>query len=302
APLSFNSPIGVSLDGDFLYWKSNVNGLVYGYSASESGLIPRKHLLLMEAPHALGFRTGITWDVEEVNWNLCLKYTWFYDSSEVAEIPSTTLTPLFSFLNIGKVSSNETSLRTSWNIHHQVGDLSLLRVFSVGKRFSFSPFFGFRGAWQKEKCEVEYDYQVVADIFQGIHIKLQNRYGLGLRGGAEATWKLSRFINLYGVASHSLLWFHNRVTADSPQPTSSSARKGYSYIGNITGLRPVIDCEVGICWHQEIRKGGSIFTIKGAWEGQSWIGNSQYIQPQSGDIIPFDLTIQGAKASIGISF
>lgn len=283
--------IGLYVDADFLWWKSNLSGMTYA-EIDEKSISPGSRF-------APGFKFGIGADLEFDGWDTYMEYTGFY-TPETRNSRSAKEEPSYSyFVNIDEstgslgtflLESGSASRKEQFNIL----DWDLGRNFFISRRLTLRPAFGLKGARIREKTKLTQkpersDESIRTDLSQTLS-------GIGIRGGAETVWYVFNSLGIYGNLAITALWssIHNTFSFRGIDSDRAGKQKTQTIL-------PVIEAGLGISYRKHFHENRYMFYAKAGWEEQIWIGYN-YNMPNGTPNTTGNLTLQGVTLQAGLAF
>ncbi len=220
--------------GDFLYWKTNEDGLEFAFTSDSAPLSTatsdgKLHDVKFE--WSPGFRVGAGYTFKYDAWDLYANWTHLDTTARKSLTNNSpaenTLTQTWFTPQIGASSFlNATGASARWRMHYNTGDLELARFFFVSRTLALRPFMGVRGAWIEQRYRARYtggDFGTISPTTFRAH---NNFSGGGLRAGLNMLFHFSRNWGLFGKASGSLVYgrfeIREKVTGIVPGGTASA--------------------------------------------------------------------------------
>ncbi|MBM3208210.1 MAG: hypothetical protein FJZ57_06370, partial [Chlamydiae bacterium] len=176
---------GIFLTGDYIYWTAREDNLTFATTGMQNTAgAPTKQgrKYPPRFKYDSGLKFGIGFSFGHDKWDMYIDYTWFnphHSHKKVYEGDGEPLTNTIPFaLETPFVPLY--SAQASWSLNFNVFDWELGRNFYVSKFLSLRPFFGFKGTWQKQTMQVNYDFKSSG----GLRSENKNSfYGVGPRAG-----------------------------------------------------------------------------------------------------------------------
>ena len=254
------------VDGEFLYWKADIDGVAYATSATDAhaqgaiGDVLTKYKTL--TPHFSydpGFRLSLGLQTPHDIFDLCLVWTRFY--TEGKNKSRGTLVPVISipddiliFGNIGLIKnliSIPNTAAAECRIKGNLLDLQLGKKINFSKRHSLRPYFGLRGVW----CDVDWDISINRDfLLPGLFFD-QDSTELFVRNGFRAVG------GLFGM----------EFDLTTPSGFGVCARGAGALVYGLTEEKtkqdyyfvPALSSSI---FDQSFKAGNSFHSLKGLWE------------------------------------
>lgn len=321
------------LSADFVYWYASQEGLGFAdtYRAPQDATVSVTSLGKTYAPDPSwdpGFKVSLGGSFDNDGWDIEGQYTWYQSLNNKNSVeydgnpnnlpvgnwnigtPNVTF-PAGAFITINFPVTRASGL---WNLQFNTIDLSLGRNYYVGRFLKLHPFIGLKGTWQEQLYK--------AHIFTSINpvpgfIVQQNGYmrqkldfwGIGVRGGFHSLWQLRPSISLYGnfafsgLSSSTEVHRKDRVTASSnfPDPNFNFDLVLFRIRDSYHGVRAVAETAAGVQYDYWSSGKGTHFLFQAGWEGQLWIGNSQFYARLE-ETAHGDLALQGLTIKARLDF
>ena len=286
--------LDVVIDADFTWWKSQVAGMGFAdinekIRAPESNFEP-------------GFKLGLGLDLGFDGWDVYAEYTWV-DQPKETNYFKTRSSPGYSTfirpdssgnLSVMPLTEAESSRKFQFNII----DAGMGRNFFISKRLTLRPHFGFKACRMFEKTTLSQNGNSL--IKEASLSFKQTLSALGIRGGINTVWHMTRTFGFYGDLSISTLWsaFYNKSTSkttfDSESTSHSSKNKSQTIL-------PVIEAGIGLTYMTWFNNEKYQVYAKAGWEQQAWIDyNHNAISGMPNDT--GILSIQGLTVKAGFAF
>lgn len=334
-----NHQVGIVFDVEFLYWYATTTNLAYAtkYIVFNQGnsVNPAARFVTPEKIYEpswrwdRGVRAGIGVITNHDGWDVYSDWTWYYNSSldsiKVPRYPVSDLTSLLNPLGTEALASpwvtdgtntNFDSIHTRWSIQLNQVDLELGRKFFISPKLVMRPFGGVRGNWSRMFFKVRGNFHGLGLGDQsGILVenarRTQSFWGVGLLGGLETQWHLTRnwcvFIDwavalLYGpfdIRTH----LQSNGTNTNGQVTSNFDQR-FSH-NDIYTLQQVYDLALGLRWVLPIYDSAYRVRFDIGWESHLYPGynhldanvsasdNGATYLPAEGDLTLSGLTLRG---------
>lgn len=243
SPLSINDA-DLIIDAEFLWWQSTVTNLTF---ATEVEVTPQGNVTNptnnVELPKELyelnwnwdpGFRLALGVNTDHDGWDVTGDWTYFFNRFSNSESvpspldgglfdveensPGTAL--LFSQMTWTPGYSIATSIRAKGSLQLNQFDLELGRNFWISPTLILRPYGGLRGHVSHLKVQNKRHAETnstLPNVQFGL-IESRSRYhqkvwGVGLLGGLNTCWKITKYFSMFGEGDFSLLYgpFNNRV-------------------------------------------------------------------------------------------
>ena len=312
---------GFSFQGEFLYWRANMDLLEYVFQTNGTNLLTSTHGDFREPDFEYdpGVRVRAGYDFGRSNWDVNLVWTYHYSSvsdssrpsnqilSQVATKFQTAQNALYNFV----VS---TTAKADWQVRLNALDLEFGYDYFYSERFSMRPHFGLKAAWIDMHYNVAYTDMVdggsaTSAIFSGSMRTKYDYWAVGPRMGFDSHLHVGWGFSLYGKVAGALIYGeYDSVTRFSlnREPTAPFLgitgpdqyplrHKDYSRLRAL--LEMSIGVEWGYCFSNDYYLGLNI-----AWENQYW-WNQFEMYFLTTDYHPRgDLTYSGLNAGLIFEF
>ncbi len=316
------------ITADFLWWGVRQEGLEYAMTptspTSTSTTAPSKGKIYHPSTGwNPGFKVGIGTDLDHDGWDLYAQYTWYQakhhhhhnHSSGTSSSTPTFTTPVvndaywFVGDSVNDSVSSYASASEKWKLNFDVLDLEMGRNMYLSPRLQFRPFFGLKGAWQKQHLHLAFNsvpfFGSVGSNYMNNHLKMS---GVGVRGGFDTAWHFTRGFSLVGDLAFTGLW---EYVKGSRKDTSSTVTGGVTstpvtnvYISeHCTSVKPILEWAIGLRYEFWTCGDDYHFAFEADWEAQNWFGQNQFIRlPGSANAEGQDLGLQGLTFQVRFDF
>ncbi len=242
--------VNVQTAADFLFWKSDLDGLEYAISGyadnndSTSFSIQKGNAKKPPFCFAPGVKLLFGLDYKLDGFDTIAIYTGLYSDKKTASANYDSTKglinelPVFQIIKLQPGATSDFVVATSslsdatctWRQQFNVLDLELGRNFFISKNLTIRPQIGMKFSWIEEKFHIHYDFNPSLgsaigassrDVFGGTLEQIsstditlhQRQWGIGTRGGLNAVWHFTKEIGIYGNIAASALWseFRNHV-------------------------------------------------------------------------------------------
>lgn len=287
--------LGMLVDADFTWWKSQVSGM--NYAEIDSRVVsPSSHF-------KPGFKVGFGLDLDFDGWDTYLGYTWFSNPWSSSSHESKDELSYSSFVHTNTSSGILSSMiladvKSSRKEQFNILDAELGRNFFISKRLTLRPHFGMKAARMLEKTKL-LENQEGGHGFVKAFLS-QTLSGLGARAGVNTVWHLSRTFGFYGDLAITALWSSLHNHCDSYFYDDGIQTDRHSKLKSQTIL-PVIELGLGLTYMTWFYNETYQLYAKAGWEEQIWL-NYNYNMPNDTVNNTGNLTLQGLTAKIGFAF
>jgi hypothetical protein len=292
---------GLYLTADYLYWTAREDNLSFASSGttSEGGQLEKQgRKYSPRFKYTSGFKAGIGFNFGHDGWDMYLNYTWLNPHHNHKRVYGSDSLPLENLIpvNIDSIDySSLSSASSSWSLNFNVIDWELGRSLYISKFLSLRPFIGFKGTWQKQSLNIEYNFIEI----ETIRINGKNDFwGVGPMIGLDTTWHLPGTWSLFGDFAVSSLW--GGFSVEREDKTIDKTSTFYDVKAPIHTVKPVLEMSLGIRKEEWFYADRYHFSLQVGWEQQVWFSQNQfdfYTDSRSGD-----LTTQGVTAKARFDF
>lgn len=327
-----------NLHVDFLYWKANEDGLEYGTKIKASPLIGqasniKTKLFDLNFQWDPGFRVGAAYNFNEIDdWTLKLNWTHIHNhahgSSSAQGIESqvrnvdTIISPWVNLLFELRFGASHASAH--WKVDYNTLDLDFSKSLHLSKKFFFTPFFGFRGAWINQDYKAKYESVFIlaekAPVFsRDVTFKAKNDFrAFGMRTGGEILCNLNKNWFLFSQITGNLMYGKFQVLMKNlndqglgeggipPMPLDFKATE------NFWRVRLAFEEAIGLGWEVFFRNNLSRLRIQFSYELSQWLHQNElfytfYFRGQDTiSSVPIrnqgDLSFQGIRVGMQYDF
>ena len=294
--------IDMFLFGEFLYWTGRLDTLTYaktGRLDTLEGLSRRGTDHSVDWQWDPGFKVGVGWNFDHGDWDMQLKYTWFYTKADGTA--NETVHPNFDIGLFSQITG--AGARANWDLHYQIGDLEFGRNFFVHRDLKLRPFIGIKGTWQKQNQTIRF-----LDITIGNTGFLEARtyfdhaiWGLGPRVGMNSAWQFSHWASLYGDFALSGLWLHYNTERIGRLSTADNQVTIFPLGKKLRITKPTIELGLGLRFESYFSCRRLHLLFQFGWETQIWPNQTLYID-LSETLKRFDLLLHGGIAKLRFDF
>jgi hypothetical protein len=246
--------------GTFIYWQPRQENmeLAIGTTAIPSNTTGFSGTVSdLDYDYRPGFQVALGMNFDHDNWDGYAQYTWLHgqDSSSIVspaggallvlqEIPSYSISE--------GVGTGATSMSETWKFKFDFVDADLGRCYYVGKSLTFRPSVGARGAWIRQKLDVD---TVNGELSLGT---LRNEdfdqssvsWGVGLRTGITSNWEFGSGFRMYGSGYGDILYTRYNLKLKDFVQTAAGVTVSTVTLKqhHADYLRPHVDLELGFGW------------------------------------------------------
>jgi hypothetical protein len=288
-----NDGVGLFFTGEALYWKAHENGLEYAIEAEDgsTGFPVEGEFRHPKTRYDWGFRLGVGYTLPHDGWDLNLTWTRFRSKARhcdddcddcCSQCGTETFFPtMYAPCETISTCPNVTDACGKWQMRMDLLDLELGREFYVSKWLTLRPHMGFRGAWIRQKNNVEYAGGTYVPAGSEFEIENKNRYrGGGLRGGLNTNWYFVRDWALYGNLAISILYGQFTVSGEEENEVEATGAETtrYDVTNKFIMCRPITDLAFGIKWDHGFDDGKWFLGFNFGWEQHYFFGQNQFFR------------------------
>jgi len=271
------------IDGEFLYWKADISGLISAYSKSfpitpdgfpaEDELVGKVHQINYKWAPAFRFSGGYRFQRDL--WELKGIYTYYHTTdSNTATIPDGAFSSLAGTLGYFTDGTLIVRIPSKADFRYQIGDLLLDRLFSLSDKIKLTFFTGGRGAYIAQKWKV----RNIANNGSFSTHKMQWAFkGGGVNIGMGSQWLLGSGFAFTSGGSLSTLYgdYDNTYRA-----TTTRSTPGIVNDANFGDSRVVFGVQFssGFSWTYDFEDVSESFSLYAAYELNSWFNLNELYQ------------------------
>lgn len=260
-----------------------------------------------------GFKVGMGYHLNEDRWDTLVEYTFFKSTEHRHKRASKDARESFilpawqfpSFLNPQYASASE-----KWKLMMQFLDWDLTRKCCLGRRLSFAPFIGVRGALIRQDLRVHYinSDASASFVWPSTSIKQSSRsWGIGPRAGIMTDWLFCKGFRISAKQEIDILYSGYQL--NTRQSSEESAANVYQIKqGHVRTLRTHLDMSLGLGWKTELANNACAFDVSADYNfniffNQNPFRNTINVDSVGKSIWPNgNLYLQGLTARLGVSF
>jgi hypothetical protein len=297
---------GVWLDGEALYWQSNMGSLGYGIESSSTSIIKHGHVKHLDFDWNWGFRLGLGYKLPHDKWDLLATYTHLFGNAHGHAGGSGDVVFPSWATNFGfSAPLYADKAKTHWHLNLNMADLELGRNCLASHCLSMRPFMGVRGLFIDHDFSVNYTGGSVApgdvDRFRAD----SDFWGVGLRFGVDTLWGLGKGVGIYGNGSASLLSGHFDVH-EKEKPKHAPLRVNIE--NDVDNVVAAADLALGLQWDYLFSNDRFHLGLKFGWEFNLFFDQNQlfnFLSSENPGAMNFkndDLTFQGVTLGLRFDF
>lgn len=278
----------VAITADFIWWKATQEGVsagITGYSADSSS-----HDTTAGKKWAPGFKVGLGLNLGHDGWDVMSQYTWLHaDNTHKTS----------SNHGVGMFGEQGKSAKTDWQLHFNVIDVELGRNFYVSQYLTLRPFFGLKGTWQEQDVKSNLFHTATNENLKG-HSH-QDHWGLGIRGGLNTSWYLTKSLSIYGSFALANMWSdynkNNSSLTKQDDEGKLLSTEGNSSAKDTYSTKHLTELELGLCWETWFYDDNYHLAVQAGWEQQVWSGWTHFAGLGS-----HDLNLHGLSLKLRFDF
>ncbi len=305
-PNNLKNSYDLWLNGEMLFWQSNIGSMSYGTTSKSSTTIDDGHVKNLHFDWEFGFRLGLGYRLPHDKWDLFVNYTYVHGKGQGhAGGSDTVVFPVFA-TNFGATPINPffaDSAKAHWHMNLNMADVELGRTCNVGKWLTIRPFIGVRGLVIDQDYHVEYKGGTVAPFGED-KVYLDNDFwGVGIRMGGNTLWGLGKGIGIYGNGSFSLL----SGDFDVHEHENRAGTNLMSVERDSDNVVVTADLALGLQWDYMFSKDRYHLGFKMGWEFDLFFDQSQLFNflgnnPGAFQSTKDDLSFQGLTVGLRFDF
>jgi hypothetical protein len=297
---------GFWLDGELLYWQSNMGSLDYGITSGSTTAITHGHVKNPHFSWDWGFRLGLGYKLPHDKWDLFAGWTYVHGhagghagSSDGVVFPAWA-SP-FGFTGSSFYAN---SAKAHWSMRLNMADIELGRNCFVSKWLSIRPFIGVRGLVIDQDYTVRYAGGTVAPDATEKVLLDTDFWGAGIRMGFDSLWGLGKGLGIYGNGSASLL----SGNFDVHEKGKMEGMRLFDIKNDVDNLVAAADLALGLQWDYLFSEDRFHFGVKFGWEFNLFFDQNQlfnFISSKNPGALNFkddDLTFQGLTLGFRFDF
>ncbi len=333
----------IFVTADFIWWEAveekldfSSSGIAYTKALTVSDLqqtISAGKTVSVGKDWAPGFKVGLGLNMGHDGWDLYTQYTWLHASNTKSQKGDYLKNPqIISGYNVPYVNtidegtevvmnngdtyfSGFSENKSKWNLHFNAVNIELGRNFYLSQFLTIRPHMGLKGTWQSHDWKTTSIAQtgkkfVVAtsDADMATYGIGSNKHysvwGIGVRGGLNMEWYMSKCWSIYGDFSLSTLWtnYYKQTLTIAMEdigienPTSTIIVNFAD--GNAYKCKYIAELELGFRWETWLYDDNYHFAIQAGLEQQTWI-NWSVLNPYNQCA---DMSLRGLNLKLRFDF
>lgn len=299
---------GLWLDGEVLFWKSNIGSLEYGIESKSTTFIEDGDVKHPHFDWDWGFRLGLGYKLPRDKWDLFINYTYVHGFAHGHAGGSASVVFPTWANSVGFTGSTFFADRAKvhYRMNLNMADIELGRNCSISKWLSIRPFMGVRGLVIDQDYTVEYTGGTVAPADTDKSHLDTDFWGVGIRAGFNSLWGLGRGFGIYGDGSASLLSgnfdVHEKEKLKKADLRRLDAKRDFE------SVVATADLALGLQWDYIFSRNRFHFGMKVGWEFNIFFDQNQlfnFLSTNNSASVNFkenDLTFHGLTLGFRFDF
>ncbi|WP_316359331.1 Lpg1974 family pore-forming outer membrane protein [Candidatus Neptunichlamydia sp. REUL1] len=289
----------VFVTADFIWWKATQDGLNYAMSgvaspanfdqlSSTVGVTGRGSVSDPSFGWDPGFKVGLGLNLSHDGWDLYTQYTWLHSSASSSSKGigiTNSVNSVVAAIALDPALNNAVR-NADWDLHFNVIDLELGRSFYLSQYLVIRPHFGLKGTWQEQdfKTKITADSSSFSpDLATASYNSHQDHdtWGLGIRGGVNLAWYMTKSWSIFGNVAWSAMWTHYDVDRKDQLTLLDNSETNLQLVNtemNNYRVRYVSELELGLRWEMWFYDDNYHFAIQAGWEEQVWLSYGNFIR------------------------
>lgn len=311
----------VFITADFIWWKASEEGLDYAVTGvnsnpgNSSSTASKGSVSSNGEKWAPGFKVGLGLNLGHDGWDIYAQYTWLRACNSKSHKGDYVYVPKYIPLDFSPIIHG-TDVSSKWDLHFNVIDLELGRNFYLSQFLTMRPHIGLKGTWQEHDLKSTTKGGIVT-IFttEGSNSITQiadtanlskhtDVWGVGVRGGFNVAWYMSKCWSIYGDLALTTLWTNYYKLTNTFKVNNSATGNSSEWINldnnNDYTCKYVAEIEIGLRWETWFYDDNYHFAIQAGWEQQSWINWSRFVETQG--VVSNDFSVQGLNLKFRFDF
>lgn len=306
---------------DFIWWKSVIGGTGYAYTGSSDGSastpvgtsVTSGYLKRPDYSFEPGCKLALGTHFHHDGWDV--KAEWTFLSGPERENGTTaafgeggkTIIPITTGADGVVAPISFVHAKSEYKQDFNVIDAELGRNFFVSKYLSLRPHVGLKTAWLHTTMTYTFvpttstsDARLFGfdTVLAAYAKRQQHMWGIGLRGGIDSKWYMTKNWAIYGDLAFTTLWadFHVK-SSDMLTEDIAGVYKSSRYYYSVQTVIPVIEAGVGLSYINWFCDNTYRIEVQAGWEEQVWLDYNYFQQQGFGS-----LTTQGLTFKVGLTF
>lgn len=307
-PHGLKNDNGLWLDGQLLFWQSNVGDLDYAVESNSTTQINHGHVKHPDFDWDWGFRLGLGYKLPYDKWDIFINYTYVHANAHGSAHESDgAVFPIWATaFGFQGSSFYATSAKAHWHANLNMADIELGRNCFVSRWLSIRPFIGVRGLVIDQDYTVQYSGGTAFPNDTDKVYLDTDFWGVGLRMGLNTLWGLGAGFGLYGNGSASLLSGNFDVHENEKLKQADLRRLNVKR--DVDNVVVTADLALGLQWDYLFSRDRYHFGVKLGWEFNIFFNQNQLFNftsatlPGSVNFQDDDLSFQGVTLGFRFDF
>jgi hypothetical protein len=225
ARIEVKNPLGVFIEGSFLYWQPRQDGTELAVINDTSGYADIDHITRIGTKYKPAFKVAIGKNLTYDDSQLIAEYLWYY-SKQKAKVATTDIFPLWTHIEVGS-GTYPASGNANWKLRMNMINIKLQRQFFVGSRLILTPSFGLKGGWLNQNYTANYYTDLFWTTIHSYSKAKSDSWLLGPRLGADLAFTFPKGFRFIGS-------FYSSICYQYIQPRQEIY---LTYLGDISKIR-----------------------------------------------------------------
>ncbi|MCH9617425.1 MAG: hypothetical protein SP4CHLAM5_07140 [Chlamydiia bacterium] len=282
----------------YTYWAPYQEGMDLVYAQGTSSV--KGNVITPKTYFSSGFKVGAGANNTDTGWFWAVNYTWFENNPgfKTHVLPS-TLTYISPFAS---ENAQFTSLSSRFYDQFNRVDGLFDRDFYSGKKFTFRPWIGFLGSWERQRLTM--NGQAIQDDNNQPRIinYSQSWWGVGPYSGMNCMYNFTQNFGLYIAPGASILYaYHNWSTLQYSTPQGEAPFIQHNNYGKkFYNMEPMLEIALGLNLSYMHENFG--IALSAQWQIQTYFSHNGLAGYYSPTGVMGNYTMQGLTASLRFSF
>lgn len=287
----------------FIYWQPIEDGLNLAFFSDETS---HHSTVKTDFDYKPGFKIGLGVNTHYDNWIIFTEYTRLtsHGHSKKNAADGESIFPLWIASTINDTSVIASKAKGEWELKLNILDLDLGRPYYVASKMVLNTFVGLRAIWIDQEFSANFDLTSPSLSVAKREVK-SDSWGIGARGGIDATYFFYREFKVIGSGSASLFFQHYDLsTKFSLRNTTNINEAASDKIGYLT---PNLDASLGIGWGHDFYKNKVRFDLCALYQfqifwNQNMLRSFKDLMTNSVNGASGDLMLQGLTLTARFDF
>ena len=321
--------VDMFVTGELLVWKATQDDMAYAVQLDQNPTINGFNsgkVKNWRGKWAAGFRVGLGYNMAHDGWDIDAYWTHFNmhgkseeddNECECVAIFQPVFQPKdFNNGNTTAVFVLEAEAR-KWKLDINMVDLEMGREFFVSKWLTLRPFVGLRGAWVRQKFEVEYagngtfasNYTTLLAGANSVDFESMktHMWGVGPRAGLNTQWGVGSGVSFYGNLALSTVWGRTKVTevANAQNEVAATEAEIEHFSNKFSATRAILDLALGLRYDTTFADDSWAWGIWAGWESHYFWSQNKLFNfggHSNGEFYQYDGDLATNGVTIGMSF